>query len=148
MSEKDRHQAQYLPFRCSEETAGLVAELARRQGVTRAEVLRELVDKGLTAAGAKTDEGYLYELVQRAVAGALDPKVERLAAISAKAAQIGSAAFFMGIWAATDKGSAEERAAIEEAAESARRLGIQYLKLKDKDLDAFIRAGAKKILEE
>ena len=97
----------------------------------------------------QVEEERMRELVMAAAAEALAPGVERLAAISAKATQIGSAAFFLSIWAATKDGSSEERAAIVEAAAAARQLGIQYLKLtKDKDLDVFIRDGAKKILED
>ena len=148
MNKKERHRANYIPFRCSDDTAKIIADVARERGIPKAEVLRQFVDAGMKMTGGRLDEGYLYELVTRAVAEQLDPKVERLAAISAKATQIGSAAFFLAIWAATKDGSEEERAAIEDAAESARKLGIQYLKLKDKDLDAFIKNGAKQILEE
>lgn len=144
----DNHRAKYIPFRCSDETANLIAGIAAQQGIPKSEVLRELVSKGLTAVGAQQDDDYLYGLVKRAVAEELTPRVERLAAISAKATQIGSAAFFLSIWAATKDGSPGERAAIEDAAESARRLGIQYLKLKDKDIDAFLVGGVKQILEE
>ena len=46
----------------------------------------------------------------------------------------------------TRDGSQEEQAKIQEAVESARRLGIQYLKLKDRDLDRFISEGAKQTI--
>ena len=147
MNRKQRGQGSYIPFRCSNEMAELISNLAAQQGIPKSEMLRQLVDAGLKMTGAKLDEGYLYEMVGRAVAEQLDPKVERLAAISAKATQIGSAAFFLAIWAATKNGSAEERAAIEDAAESARKLGIQYLKLKNRDIDTIIRDGAKEMLE-
>lgn len=144
---KDRHRGGYIPFRCSEETAKQIEELAKRQSISKAEVVRELVNRGLNSMQIEDDR--MRELVKVAAAEALAPSVERLAAISAKATQIGSAAFFLSIWAATKDGSVEERAAIEEAAAAARQLGIQYLKLaKDKDLDVFIRDGAKKILED
>lgn len=51
-------------------------------------------------------------------------------------------------WTSTRDGSAAEQAAIQEAVESARRLGIQYLKLKDRDIDQFIGEGAKQIIRE
>lgn len=144
----DRHQAVYIPFRCSDETAKLIADLAKQRGAPKAEVARELVELGLAASGAKVESDHLYSVVKSAVEEAAHPSVERLAAISAKATQIASAAFFMSIWASARNGSAEEQTAIQEAVESARRLGIQYLKLtKDRDLDAFLREGAKQILD-
>ena len=144
----DRHQAKYIPFRCSAETEKLISDMAKQQHRPKSEILRDLVDKGLIASGAKVEKDYLYELVKKAVAEALKPSVERLAAISAKATQISSAAFFMGIYAATRNCDADEQQSIQEAAESARALGIQYLKLKDRDIDAFIKEGARQIMDE
>ena len=143
----DRHQGKYIPFRCSPETAETIAALAAQQHRPQSEILRDLVSKGLNASGAAVEEDYLYELVRKAVEEVTRPSVERLAAISAKATQISSAAFFMGIYAATQSCDEREQQRIQEAAESARALGIQYLKLKDRDIDAFIRNGAKQIME-
>jgi len=86
--------------------------------------------------------------VQRAVKKTMQPQIERLAAISAKAAHISSAAFFMGVYLATRGCSPAEQRQIEEIASSARSLGIQYLKLKDRDIDAFIQNGVKIITED
>lgn len=146
--EKDRHKAAYIPFRCSPETEKAIIDLATQRNLTRAEVVRDLVDKGLIASGAKVETDHLYELVKAAVEEVTRPSVERLAAISAKATQIDAANFFMFLYTLTRDGSQEEQAKIQEAVESARRLGIQYLKLKDRDLDRFIGEGAKQIIDE
>ncbi|WP_312612476.1 hypothetical protein [Oscillibacter sp.] len=138
----------YRPIRCSKELDETLGRLATQQHISKSEVLRNLVDKGLSATGAKVEEGELYRLIQQAVKETMQPQVERLAAISAKATHISGAAFFMSIFAATRDGSPAEQRRIEEAAGSARELGIQYLKLKDRDIDAFLKEGAKRILED
>lgn len=138
----------YRPIRCSRELDDTLGRLATQQHISKSEVLRDLVDKGLTASGAKLEEGELYRLIQEAVNEAMKPQVERLAAISAKATHIAGAAFFMSIFAATQGQSPAEQRRIEEAAGTARELGIQYLKLKDRDVDAFLKEGAKRILED
>ncbi|KAF5069152.1 hypothetical protein DSECCO2_235450 [anaerobic digester metagenome] len=145
---EDRHHANYIPFRCSGETSGMISQLAAQRHMPKSEVLRDLVDRGLVSIGAKTDEDYLYGLVQRAVKETMQPQIERLAAISAKAAHISSAAFFMGVYSATRGCSPAEQRQIEEVAGSARELGIQYLKLKDRDIDAFLKVGAKRMIDE
>ncbi len=78
----------------------------------------------------------------------MQPQVERLAAIPAKATHISGAAFFMSIFAAAQICTPAEQRQIEEAAGTARELGIQYLKLKDRDIDAFLKEGVKRITEE
>jgi hypothetical protein len=126
----------------------MVSQLAAQRHMPKSEALRDLVDRGLVSIGAKADEDYLYELVQRAVKETMQPQIERLAAISTKAAHISSAAFFMGVYSATRGCTPTEQRQIEEIAGSARSLGIQYLKLKDRDIDTFIRNGVKTITED
>lgn len=144
----DRHRAAYIPFRCSPDTEKMISDLALQRRQTKAEVLRDLVDKGLVAVGAKVETDYLHEVVKSTLEEVLRPSVERLASISAKATQIDAANFFMYIYALTRNGSEREHAEIQEAVEKARSLGIQYLKLRDRDLDSFIVGGAKQIIEE
>lgn len=138
----------YRPIRCSKELDETLGRLAAQQHITKSEVLRNLVDKGLTATGAKVEDGEFYQLIQQAVKETMQPQIERLAAISAKATHISGAAFFMSIFAATRDATPAEQREVEEAAGAARDLGIQYLKLKDQDIDAFLKSGAKRMVEE
>lgn len=148
-SEKEQlEKSIYRPIRCSVELDETIGRLACQQKLSKSEVLRDLVYKGLEASNVTVEKDPLYELVKKAVAETLKPNTERLAAISAKATQISSAAFFMGIYAATRNCDADEQQSIQEAAESARALGIQYLKLKDRDIDSFIKEGARQITNE
>ena len=64
---EDRHHANYIPFRCSGETSRMISQLAAQRHIPKSEVLRDLVDRGLVSIGAKADDDYLYELVQRVV---------------------------------------------------------------------------------
>lgn len=144
----DRHRAEYIPFRCSQEAGAMISQIAKEQHRPKSEILRELVDKGLTATGAKVEDSELYEMIRQAVRETMQPQVERLAAISAKAAHISGAAFFMAVYAASHGRSPAEQREIEEAAGTARMLGIQYLKLKDRDIDAFLQNGAKQIIDD
>ena len=138
----------YRPVRCSRELDETLAQLAAQRHITKSEILRELVDKGLTATGAKVEDSELYEMIRQAVRETMQPQVERLAAISAKAAHISGAAFFMAVYAASHGRSPAEQREIEDAAGTARMLGIQYLKLKDRDIDAFLQNGAKQIIDD
>ena len=138
----------YRPVRCSQEMDETLGRLAAQRHLTKSEVLRNLVDKGLAATGAKVEDGELYQLVQQAVKETMQPQIERLAAISAKATHISGAAFFMSIFAATRDATPAEQREIEEAAGAARELGIQYLKLKDRDIDAFLKEGAKRMTDQ
>lgn len=144
----DRHKAVYLPFRCSAEKAEDIKNYADTHRLLVSEAMRELIDVGLKAKSGVPEQSEIEELVKSATEKAIRPGIERIAAITAKATQIDAAAFFMFLYTLTRDGSQEEQAKIQEAVESARRLGIQYLKLKDRDIDSFLSEGAKQIIDE
>ena len=142
---KDRHQASPIVFRCSSETWEAIGKIAIEQKKPKSEVLRQLVDAGLVATGYKQDEEYLDKKIREAVTAVLKPSVERLAAISAKAAQIAGATFFMNIYMGQLMLPDMEKQLVQDVAANARKLGIEYLKLKDQDVDAFISNGVEKV---
>lgn len=143
---EDRHRGKYLPFRCSPETDQLLSKIAAAEGKTKSEVLRMLVEKGLAAGGYLPGVKELDTVVQEAVAAVLQPAVERLAGISAKAAHISAAAFFLTLYSDRLLMPAEQREALDDIAARARRLGIEYLKVsKDRDLDEWLEEACRRM---
>lgn len=90
---KKRKTSIVVTLRYSEETDTQISKIASAEGKTKSEVLRMLVEKGLAAGGYLPGVKELDTVVQEAVAAVMQPAVERLAAISAKSAHIGAAAF-------------------------------------------------------
>lgn len=143
----DKHRLAYIPYRCSQDTYETIQKIAEGSGKPMVEVLRQLVDTGLVTTGYKQGEEYLTKQVRETVAAALKPQVERLASISAKAAQISGAAFFMSCYTGQLMLPDRERELVRGVAAEARRLGIDFLKLKEgQDMDAFIQGGVGKVL--
>ncbi|MEG2571156.1 MAG: hypothetical protein RSA70_06950 [Clostridia bacterium] len=95
--------------------------------------------------GYKVEDDRLYSMVKAAVLEVSKPQVERLAAISAKATQISAAAYFLLVCALRMLLPEEAGSDIDELASRARKLGIEYLKLRDKDIDTFIRSGIERM---
>ncbi len=145
---KDRHQAAHIVFRCSQTVEDTISKIAAEKKLPKSEVLRQVVDAGLVATGYKQDEDHLEKLIQAAVQTAFKPSVERLAAISAKAAQISGAAFFMNVYMGQLMLPASDKELVKEVVADARKLGIEYLKLKDQDVDAFLKQGTEKVIED
>ena len=96
--DKEHYKAAYISFRCPPDVEETISRIATEQRKTKSEVLRQLVDAGLMATGYRHDEEYLDKKIQAAVATALKPSIERLASISAKAAQNSGAVFFMNVY--------------------------------------------------
>lgn len=143
---EDRHRSKYIPFRCSDELFDTISRIAEGELKNKSEVLRDLVWRGLVAGGYVTGEKEIGQLVQEAVKEVMKPQVERLATISAKAAQISAADFFLHVYTAKKDMPAYEQADLDGIAAKARRLGNEYLKLaKGKDVDQFIDDANKRM---
>lgn len=115
--------------------------IAAGEHTTVSDVIRKLVDKGMKTEDYKVEDDRLYDMVKSAVAEISKPQVERLASISAKATQISSAAYFQLVCMMRMMLPEEQHDEVDELAAKARKLGIEYLKLRDKDIDAFIVNG-------
>lgn len=119
-----------------------VRAIARAEGRSISAVYRDLVVKGLAAAGYRSGAQDVASMVRVSVDEAMKPQVERLASISAKAAQISAASFFLAYYNGRQEVSDYMKEEYDEIVTQSRKLGIEFLKLsKDKDLDAFIRKG-------
>lgn len=142
----DRIKNALAHFWISPETDDTVRRIATAEGRSTSDVYRDLVEKGLVAGGYKTGNQDMAALIREAVQETLRPQVDRLAAISAKGTQISAAAFFMAFYNGRQTLPPYAQEAYDELAAQARKLGIEYLKLsKDKDIDAFIGQGLRRM---
>ena len=146
--EKNRIKNAIVQFWAAPELDAAVRRIAEAQGRSLSSVYRELVEKGLVAGGYRSGGQDMAELVQIAVEQAMQPQIERLAAISAKAAQISAAAFFLEAYNGRQQVPEQMQEAYDELAAQARKLGVEYLKLsRDKSLDDFIARGQRRMNE-
>lgn len=145
---KQEETTEKVTIRMDRQLVERIQNAAAGRKITFSRAVRELLVDGLKYQGYLLDEGRQYEMIQAAVKSTLDPAVERLAAISAKGVQINGAAFFMLLYQLKSTLPPTSHAAIDDAAEQARMLGIQYLKQKDQNIDKFLKSGSRKMTEE
>lgn len=129
-----------IAFRTDANTARLIKASATQKGKTQSDLIRELIERGLKADGYKNDDDRLYGMIKSALKELLDPAVNRLAAISAKNAQMAGADYVMLIYLARllleDGGDMTQ---VDEMSEQARKSGIEILKAKDTYIDSVIK---------
>jgi hypothetical protein len=144
----DKHKASYIPYRCDAETYETICKVAHANNLSLVEVLRSFVTDGMVKQGYKQDEDALRASMQAALKEVLQPQVERLAAIGAKAAQLSGAAYFLLVYVARMYFPEDSRDMIDDVAAQARQLGVEYLKLRQgMDIDDFIKGGVRKMAE-
>ena len=129
-------------FWVSLETDDTIRRIATAEGRSVSSVYRDLVEKGLVAAGYRAGEKDLSAMIRTAVNETMKPHVERLAAISAKGVQIDAASYFLQVYNGKQALPEYLHEQYDALAAQARKLGIEYLKLsRDKNIDDFIRRG-------
>lgn len=134
-------------FWVSAETEAIVRRIAETEERSISSVYRDMIDRGLAAAGYRSGSEDLRELVGNTLEELLKPQVERLATISAKGTQLSAAAFFLLAYIGNQQANYPDE--FEAIAAQARKLGIEYLKLsKDRSLDDFIRSGITRLGHE
>ena len=133
-------------FWISKEMDHVIAKIAQGESKTKSDVFRDLIQLGLSAGGYQSGSQDMAGMVRAAVTAAMKPQTERLAAISAKAAQISAAAFFLAAYSGKLALPEELQPEFDEVAAHARKLGAEYLKLsKDRNLDDFITGGLRRM---
>ena len=137
------NQSDYVPVRLEKEIHKKLQSIAIAKGTTKSNIIRNYIYKGLKDDGYTENDEKLKNMLKSSLNEILHPQVERLASISAKATHIAAAAFFMELFAARLSATPEHRDLIDEAAGRARKLGIEYLKLKDDDIDNFLQSSFK-----
>lgn len=145
-----RQKSDYVPFRLDPTTNDALSRIAIAEGhCDKSVIIRRYIEKGLKNDGYRPDDERLRQLIRDAVQEVMKPHVERLASISAKAANIDAANFFLMFYIGRLVLPPSELQRLDEAVENARRLGIEFLKLrKDRDLDEFISNGAESMKDE
>lgn len=144
--EEQRIRSEPARFWISQEIQEEVRRIAQAEGRTLSSVYRDLVEKGLVAGGYRSGGQDLAALVEGAVQKAVQPQVERLAAISAKGTQISAAAFFLAAYNGRQAIPDYLKSEYDELAANARKLGVEYLKLsRDRSLDDFLASGLSRL---
>ncbi len=136
-------------FFISQKTDDEVRKISAAEGRSVSMVYRDLVEKGLVAGGYRSGSQDIAAMVRTAVEEAMKAPVERLAAISAKGAQISAASFFLAAYTGNLAVPDPQKEEYRITAALARKLGVEYLKLsRDKSLDDFIAQGLGRMEED
>ncbi len=145
----NRQKNAMIHFWVTPETNDLVKRIATERGTSASSVYRDLLEQGLISYGYRSGEQSAAELAKKVVEEGLQPHVDRLAAISAKAAQISAASFFLAVYNGRQAVPDELKEEYDDLAAQARKLGIEYLKLsKDRSLDDFISRGIHRMRDD
>ncbi len=83
--------------------------------------------------------------MRQALTEILDPAINRLAAISVKGGITSAAAYFLSVTALTAFVHPDIRAKFNEAIVGAKKMGVQYMRMKDQNISDYLDDGVSKM---
>ncbi|PYG84891.1 hypothetical protein LY28_03512 [Ruminiclostridium sufflavum DSM 19573] len=112
-------------------------KLAAIRGLTVSDIVREFVEKGLAVDGYKNDIDFITEIIHRELKEVLEPQVNRIVKLLMKIGKASAGTMYSNlklIQLVTD----EDEQAYFEMVNKSLRLGVEYMKKKDMELDSYL----------
>lgn len=121
-----------------------VKKLAVQKHITAAEVMRNLIAKGITVSFIEDSEGLVRRIVHDEVDLVMNRGVERLAKLTAKSAKTSASALYL-LLLLIQSDYAEEETAQEMLTNALQQAAI-YLKVKEKDKSEYVNEAKEFLL--
>ncbi|MBU3130685.1 ribbon-helix-helix protein, CopG family [Clostridium tagluense] len=112
-----------VTFRVNNNIYDKVKKIADKKGESTSEILRQLVEDGLTLEIGNENKDILASIVREQLEIVLKPKIERLAKIGSKGGCMSATATFLNVQALMDLSPLERRKDVKQMYEKARKRG-------------------------
>ena len=112
-----------------EKTSNEIQNIVNKTGKSKAEVTRELINKGLAANWLDENVDFISQIIRRQLEVVIKPHIERLAKLSSKCGHIAATAAFLNVQAFQDLVMDEKRKVPIEMYEKARKKAVEYMKM-------------------
>jgi len=103
-------------------------KLADREGMSRTELIRKFIDKGLSVESYQENIDFLSGIIRQEVKVEMRAQANRLAAMLFKVGIITSANYFLAVKTLSDVISPSMQEDFKDINSNARKLGIDYMK--------------------
>ena len=113
----------------------VIENIAKKEGVTVSEVMRDLLDKALTERVTEENMDVIARVVRQQVEVVMKPHVERICALSSKGGHMAAAAAFLNTQALMDLVPPERKKDARQMYENARKKAVAYMKTKTDEFE-------------
>lgn len=112
-------------------------KLAAVRGISVSDIVREFVEKGLAVDGYKSDVDFITEIIHRELKEVLEPQVNRIVKMLMKIGKVSAGTMYSNL-SLIQLISDEDQEAFYEMVNRSLRLGVDYMKKKDVDIDQYL----------
>ncbi|WP_024833858.1 DUF6364 family protein [Ruminiclostridium josui] len=112
-------------------------KLAAVRGISVSDIVREFVEKGLTVDGYKRDIDFITEIIHKELKEVLEPQINRIVKMLMKIGKASAGTMYSNL-RLIQLISDEDQEAFYEMINRSLRLGVEYMKKKDVEIDQYL----------
>lgn len=112
-----------------------IERMAKNQGMSISDVMRELIDRALTEKVAEENTDLIAHVVRKQVEVVMKPHIERLAALSSKGGHMAARATFLNVQALMDLVPSENRKDVRSMYDNASKKAATYMKMRVEEFE-------------
>ena len=112
-------------------------KLAAVRGISVSDIVREFVEKGLAVDGYKSDIDFITEIIHKELKEVLEPQINRIVKMFMKIGKVSAGTMYSNL-SLIQMISDEDQEAFYEMINKSLRLGVEYMKKKDVEIDQYL----------
>ena len=112
-------------------------KLAAVRGISVSDIVREFVEKGLAVDGYKSDIDFITEIIHKELKEVMEPQINRIVKMLMKIGKASAGTMYSNL-SLIQLISAEDQGAFYEMINRSLRLGVEYMKKKDVEIDQYL----------
>lgn len=112
-------------------------KLAAVRGISVSDLVREFVEKGLAVDGYKSDIDFITEIIHKELKEVLEPQINRIVKMLMKIGKVSAGTMYSNL-SLIQLISDEDQEAFFEMINRSLRLGVEYMKKKDVEIDQYL----------
>ena len=112
-------------------------KLAAVRSISVSDIVREFVEKGLAVDGYKSDIDFITEIIHKELKEVLEPQINRIVKMLMKIGKVSAGTMYSNL-SLIQLISDEDQEAFYEMINRSLRLGVEYMKKKDVEVDQYL----------
>ena len=112
-------------------------KLAAVRGISVSDIVREFVEKGLAVDGYKRDIDFITEIIHKELKEVMEPQINRIVKMLMKIGKVSAGTMYSNL-SLIQMISDEDQEAFYEMINRSLRLGVEYMKKKDVEVDSYL----------
>ena len=114
-------------------------KLARKSGMSLAELVRQYIAKGVGIDAANADIDFIRQNIREELAAQLKPGIERIVKLTVKSGIVSAAGYFLNASALSEFVPPARQREYDEVLAESKKMGVVYFRLPSNEAESFLK---------